>query len=95
MLPRATPFFAGSYNSVDLARYVRANGGKIDYIHGHDELFRLASAEDCAGVLLKALEKEKFFAQLKGGRNFPKKTFSIGEATEKRYYLEGREISYD
>lgn len=76
-------------------RYVRANGGKIDYIHGHDELFRLASAEDCAGVLLKALEKEKFFAQLKGGRNFPKKTFSIGEATEKRYYLEGREISYD
>lgn len=76
-------------------RYVRANGGKIDYIHGHEELYRLAAQEDCAGVLLKALEKEKFFAQLKGGRNFPKKTFSIGEATEKRYYLEGREISYD
>lgn len=76
-------------------QYVRANGGKIDYIHGHEELYRLAAQEDCAGVLLKALEKEKFFAQLKGGRNFPKKTFSIGEATEKRYYLEGREISYD
>ncbi len=76
-------------------RYIRANGGKIDYIHGDEELRRLASEEDCAGVLLKAPDKDKFFAQLKGGKNFPKKTFSIGEAAEKRYYLEGREISYD
>lgn len=76
-------------------KYVRANGGKIDYIHGRDELYRFASQENCAGVLLKAPDKDKFFAQLKGGKNFPKKTFSVGEATEKRYYLEGREISYD
>ncbi len=75
--------------------YVRANGGKIDYIHGEKELRSLAANEDCVGILLKPLDKDDFFDRLKGGGNFPKKTFSIGEGVEKRYYLEGREISYD
>ncbi len=75
--------------------FVRANGGKIDYIHGERELRALASGEDCVGILLKPLDKDDFFDRLKGGGNFPKKTFSLGEGVEKRYYLEGREISYD
>ena len=41
------------------------------------------------------MDKDDFFHALKGGVNLPKKTFSLGEAKEKRYYLEGREISYD
>ncbi len=75
--------------------YVRANGGKVDYIHGERELRALAAREGCAGVLLKPLDKDDFFDRLKGGGNFPRKTFSLGEGAEKRYYLEGREISYD
>ena len=76
-------------------RFVRANGGKIDYVHGDRELARRASEEGCAGVRLAAMDKDDFFPSLKGGVNLPKKTFSLGEAKEKRYYLEGREISYD
>ncbi len=74
--------------------FVKANGGTIDYIHGDDSLKSL-SAGDCVGILLAPPEKDDFFPQLAGGKNFPKKTFSIGQAWEKRYYLEGREISYD
>lgn len=74
--------------------YCKQNGGAIDYIHGEKELEALAG-EDCVGIVLKTIEKDDFFAQLKDGGNFPKKTFSVGEATEKRYYLEGREISYE
>ena len=75
--------------------FVRANGGAIDYVHGDRELALRASQEDCAGVMLAAMDKDDFFPALKGGVNFPKKTFSLGGAKEKRYYLEGREISYD
>lgn len=78
-----------------IEEFLRRNGGAVDYIHGDEELRKLASCDDCAGVMLKPLDKDGFFARLKGGRNFPKKTFSIGEAREKRYYTEGREIGYD
>lgn len=78
-----------------LEAYVRANGGTIDYIHGERELRALAADENSVGILLKPLDKDDFFDRLRGGGNFPKKTFSLGEGAEKRYYLEGREISYD
>lgn len=78
-----------------LETYVRQNGGSIDYIHGEQELAALAKDENSVGIVLKAIEKDDFFDELKGGHNFPKKTFSLGEGKEKRYYLEGREISYD
>ena len=74
--------------------FVRKNGGKIDYIHGEKELLSFAD-EESVGVVLETLKKDDFFKQLEDGGNFPKKTFSLGEAREKRYYLEGREISYE
>jgi hypothetical protein len=94
------PALGGSAESVEKAdalieTFVKQNGGKIDYIHGEKELCGFANAEDCAGVALKAIEKDGFFERLKDGGNFPKKTFSVGEDIEKRYYTEGREISYD
>ncbi|MDE5547463.1 MAG: DUF1015 domain-containing protein [Clostridia bacterium] len=78
-----------------IERYVRQNGGKIDYIHGDDNLAKFARQEGCVGVALRPIEKDSFFEQLSGGKNFPKKTFSVGEDKEKRYYVEGKEISYD
>ena len=51
--------------------------------------------EDCAGILLTAMEKDDFFPALKDGALRPKKAFALGLSKEKRYYLEGREISYD
>ncbi len=74
---------------------VRRRGGTIDYIHGDDTLLRLAQESGNVGIFLPALDKDDFFPALKGGANLPKKTFSLGEAQEKRYYIEGREICYD
>ena len=76
-------------------KFVRAGGGRIDYVHGTKRLQSCAAEEDCAGILLTAMDKEDFFPALKGGALLPKKAFSLGMSKEKRYYLEGREISYD
>ena len=97
VLRPALPADASAVEKTDrlIEEFVRVNGGKIDYIHGDDNLIAFAAQEDCAGVMLKPIEKDGFFERLKGGGNFPKKTFSVGEDTEKRYYTEGREIGYD
>lgn len=97
LLYPALPAVAKSVEKVDalIEEFVRVNGGKIDYIHGEKELAAFAKEEDSVGIVLQPIEKDSFFERLKGGGNFPKKTFSVGEGTEKRYYMEGREISYD
>ena len=97
VLTPALPAQAESIRRIDalLEQFVRASGGTIDYIHGSKTLARLAEEEGCAGVRMPALEKDEFFPALKGGVNLPKKAFSVGDAKSKRYYLEGREISYD
>ena len=97
LLYPALPASAESIRKVDalLEQFVRADGGSIDYIHGRRSLARLAEEEGCVGVVLSPLEKDDFFPYLKGGANFPKKAFSVGDGKSKRYYLEGREISYD
>ena len=97
VLTPALPAQAESIRRIDalLEQFVRASGGTIDYIHGSKTLARLAEGEGCAGVRMPALEKDEFFPALKGGVNLPKKAFSVGDAKSKRYYLEGREISYD
>ena len=97
LLCPALPASAESIRKVDalLEQFVRVNGGSIDYIHGRRSLTRLAEEEGCVGVVLSPLEKDDFFPYLKGGANFPKKAFSVGDGKSKRYYLEGREISYD
>ena len=78
-----------------LEAFIRADGGRVDYIHGQKELVRCAAQEGCAGVVLPPIEKDDFFSFLKEGAALPKKSFSVGGSKEKRYYLEGREISYD
>ena len=96
LLIPAIPAGAAGIRLVDslIERFLRANGGTVDYIHGRRSLARLAG-EGCVGIVLPPIPKDDFFACLKGGVNLPKKAFSVGEAKGKRYYLEGREISYD
>ena len=75
-----------------LDEYVAVTGCRIDYIHGEDSARRLAEGERCLGILLPAMDKPELFATVAGGRVFPKKSFSVGHARDKRYYLECREI---
>ena len=62
-----------------------------DYIHGEDSVRSLA-AEDKLGFLLPDVSKNSFFDTISKEGVFPRKTFSMGEAVEKRYYLEAKKI---
>lgn len=63
-----------------------------DYIHGEASLCELAKAEDAVGFLFAGMKKEELFPYVEQGKVLPRKTFSMGEAKSKRYYLELRKI---
>ena len=65
----------------------------IDYIHGEDALRALTARPNTTGILLPAMDKFTLFEAVRVGGVLPRKTFSMGEAEEKRYYLECRRIS--
>jgi hypothetical protein len=78
----------------------RGNGGntengKIDYIHGRDSFFSLCSEKTSLGLFLPALQKSNLFPLVLRDGVLPRKAFSIGEAPEKRFYLEARYIGRD
>ncbi len=72
-----------------LARHGEA---QIDYIHGDDVVRRLANAPGAMGFLLPALDKSAFFSAVNTLGILPRKTFSMGHAHEKRFYMECRAI---
>lgn len=72
--------------------YVKKHGGELDYIHGDVECIEMASREGCIGLLMPRLDKSELFESVRRCGAFPRKSFSIGEANEKRYYLECRKI---
>lgn len=72
--------------------YLQSNPGETDYIHGDDALKQLAQADNAIGFLLPAMEKGQLFTGIIADGVLPRKTFSMGHAQEKRYYLEARRI---
>ena len=72
--------------------YLAAHGGKIDYIHNDDTALGMGRRPDGAAVLLPRMEKGELFPSIVRSGPFPKKSFSIGHAQDKRYYLECRAI---
>ena len=68
-------------------------GAKIDYIHGADVVQRLAAAPDAIGFLLPDMGKEELFPTVIGDGALPRKTFSMGHAADKRFYMECRRIT--
>ena len=75
-----------------LDQWMKNNPCEIDYIHGDDEVAELAQKENAIGFLLPSMEKHQLFRGVISGGVLPRKTFSMGHAREKRYYLEGRKI---
>ena len=75
-----------------ISRFLKANGGEVDYIHGEAELIDFTQDESCVGILLPAIAKTDFFNLIVEGGNLPRKTFSMGEGNEKRYYIEAKKI---
>jgi hypothetical protein len=67
-------------------------GHSIDYIHGDDALNTLGQEPQSVGFYLPGLDKHSLFGAIARDGALPHKTFSVGEAAEKRYYLECRRI---
>ncbi len=81
----------GSVQSfVDL--YLEKFGGKVDYIHGDEVVYNLAKGEKVVGILLDSMQKADLFPTVILDGALPRKTFSMGHACDKRFYLECRKI---
>ena len=72
--------------------YIKEHGGEVDYIHGDEVTRELGSKEGNMGFLLPAMGKEQLFKTVMADGVLPRKTFSMGHAQDKRYYVEARKI---
>jgi hypothetical protein len=82
-----------------LDEFVKRGGPNIsiDYIHGEEELHRLVSTsaqktQQAVGILLPPINKNGFFKTIANNGPLPRKSFSMGEGCEKRFYMECRKI---
>ena len=64
----------------------------MDFIHGDDSLKELAAKENTLGILLPPISKKGLFEGVVEHGSLPRKTFSMGNAQDKRYYMEARKI---
>lgn len=64
----------------------------IDYIHGTDATRELCKAENTVGFIFDGMEKDDLFDAVIEDGSLPRKTFSMGHADDKRFYIEGRKI---
>ncbi len=72
--------------------YIKQYGGEVDYIHGDAVTRELGSKKGNIGFLLPAMGKEQLFKTVMADGVLPRKTFSMGHAQDKRYYIESRKI---
>lgn len=75
-----------------LDSYIKKNGGKIDYIHGTETVKNLAEKYNGIGFILPDMDKSQLFPTVIKDGALPRKTFSMGHAEDKRFYIEARKI---
>lgn len=76
-----------------LDEYVKSHpDAEVDYIHGEDTVFALAQKENTVGILYGGMTKDQLFKTVICDGALPRKTFSMGNAADKRFYLECRKI---
>ena len=74
-------------------RFIERGGAThVDYVHGDDTLERLAMNSGSVGIHLAAVSKGELLRRVVREGPLPRKTFSMGEANEKRFYIEARRI---
>ena len=72
--------------------YLKEFGGEVDYIHGDAVVDELSAKPGNFGIKLPAMGKEQLFKTVMADGVLPRKTFSMGHAQDKRYYIEARKI---
>jgi hypothetical protein len=76
-----------------LSEYVRTHDGvELDYIHGEADLRALVK-NGAVGFLLSSIDKSELLPYVRDNGVLPRKAFSMGEARDKRYYMEARRLS--
>ena len=65
---------------------------RLDYIHGEDAVRSIVHGENAVGILVSGIDKHMLFPAVRKNGPLPRKCFSMGEAHEKRYYMEARRI---
>ena len=83
----------GKLSVATLQKYLDENPqGETDYIHGEDVVYSLAKAENTVGFIFDGMQKDELFDAIKQDGALPRKTFSMGHAADKRFYIEARKI---
>ena len=72
--------------------YLRSHAGEVDYIHGDEVTDELGSKPGNIGFKVPGMGKEQLFKTVMADGVLPRKTFSMGHAQDKRYYVEARRI---
>ncbi len=76
-----------------LDKYIKENPNvKVDYIHGIENTRRLSEKENTVGFIFDGMEKDDLFDAVLLDGSLPRKTFSMGCADDKRFYLEARKL---
>ncbi len=76
-----------------LDNYLRIHpAAKIDYIHGESSVMELTKKPNTVGFIFDGMEKSQLFKTVIFDGALPRKTFSMGHAVDKRYYIECRKI---
>ena len=74
--------------------FMRENGAdRIDYVHGEEIVCKLGSQPGNVGFYVPGMDKSDLFKTVILDGALPRKTFSMGEAKEKRFYMETRKIT--
>ncbi|MFT3970703.1 MAG: DUF1015 domain-containing protein [Micropruina sp.] len=89
--PRAS-IAAGTLQRV-IDTLLQSGSSEVDYIHGTDVTAELGALPGNIGLFLPEVAKDSFFGSIVADGALPRKTFSLGEAQDKRYYLEARRLS--
>lgn len=77
---------------VCLDRLLPDIGGEVDYIHGTEVVDKLSQQDNAVGFILPDMGKNELFPTVIADGALPRKTFSMGHAWDKRYYMEARRI---
>ena len=75
-----------------LDKFIENKNAEIDYIHGEDVVYKLCENKSNFGIIFEAMEKKDLYKSVILDGALPRKTFSMGEAADKRFYIEARKI---
>lgn len=75
-----------------LDEYLKDTNAEVDYIHGIDSVKKLCKKENTVGFIFDGMGKSELFEAVNQDGSLPRKTFSMGHADDKRFYIEARRI---